>query len=244
MSRTHCSLNSDVNLRLFIFCPFLTHKLLYLLLNYVSSFSRAGQWTWILSYRLASPGSVISWLTVGAIGGFIVGLVTVCKKSWAVVTAPIYAVLEGLALGGLSALLEARFPGIVIQAVGLTSGTLFGLLVLYKSGIIKATANFERGIVAATGAIALVYIATLLLSLFGASVPYIHEGGFIGIGFSLFVVAIVALNLVLDFDFIEKGASSGAPKYMEWYAAFGLMVTLIWLYIEILDLLADMQDDD
>ena len=128
MSRTHCSLNSDVNLRLFIFCPFLTHKLLYLLLNYVSSFSRAGQWTWILSYRLASPGAATPWLIGGSIGGFIVALVTIFNKRWAVVTAPIYAVLEGLVLGGLSSILEAIFPGIVIQAVGLTSGTPFCLL--------------------------------------------------------------------------------------------------------------------
>jgi uncharacterized YccA/Bax inhibitor family protein len=181
------------------------------------------------------------WVLGGAIGGFIVALVTVFKKQWAGVTAPLYALLEGLVLGGISSLLEARYPGIVIQAVGLTFGTLFGLLFAYRSGLIKATENFKLGVVAATGGIALVYLATMLLGFFNISMPYIHESGLIGIGFSLFVVVIAALNLVLDFDFIENGAAQGAPKYMEWYAAFGLMVTLIWLYIEILRLLSKMR---
>ena len=131
-------------------------------------------------------------------------------------------------------------PGIVIQAVALTFGTLFALLLAYKSGLIKATENFKLGVTAATGGIALVYFATIILGFFGVSVPYIHGSGLIGIGFSLFVVVIAALNLVLDFDFIEKGAEVGAPKYMEWYGAFGLVVTLIWLYLEILRLLAKL----
>jgi uncharacterized YccA/Bax inhibitor family protein len=165
----------------------------------------------------------------------------VFKKNWAIVTAPLYAVLEGLVLGGLSATFEARFPGIVIQAVGLTFGTLFALLLAYKSGVIKATENFKLGVVAATGGIALVYLAGFVLGFFGVSIPYIHGSGTIGILFSLVVVVIAALNLVLDFDFIESGAASGAPKYMEWYAAFGLLVTLIWLYLEILRLLAKLR---
>ena len=156
-------------------------------------------------------------------------------------TAPIYALLEGLALGGISAIFEARFPGIVVQAVGLTFGALFCLLIAYKSGMIKVTENFKLGVVSATGAIALFYVVSLLLGMFGISLPFIHGSGIIGIGFSLFVVAIAALNLVLDFDFIENGADRGAPKYMEWYAAFGLIVTLVWLYIEILRLLSKIR---
>ncbi len=196
-------------------------------------------WTWRMYYTAADSMGI--WVLGGAIGGFIVALVTVFKKQWAGVTAPLYALLEGLVLGGISSLIEARYPGIVIQAVGLTFGTLFGLLFAYRSGLIKATENFKLGVVAATGGIALVYLATMVLGLFNVRMPYIHESGLIGIGFSLFVVVVAALNLVLDFDFIEKGAEQGAPKYMEWYAAFGLMVTLIWLYIEILRLLSKMR---
>jgi len=196
-------------------------------------------YTWRMYFTAADSLGI--WVLGGAIGGFIVALVTVFKKQWAAVTAPLYALLEGLVLGGISSLMEARYPGIVIQAVGLTFGTLFGLLFAYRSGLIKATENFKLGVVAATGGIALVYLATMLLGFFNIRMPYIHESGLIGIGFSLFVVVIAALNLVLDFDFIENGAAQGAPKYMEWYAAFGLMVTLIWLYIEILRLLSKMR---
>ncbi|MNK69581.1 Bax inhibitor 1 like protein [compost metagenome] len=178
---------------------------------------------------------------VGAIGGLIVALVTIFKKEWAPVTAPIYAVLQGLLLGGLSSLLNSAYPGIVIQAVGLTFGVALSLLLVYRSGLVKVTDNFRMGIVAATGGIFLVYLVSFGMSLFGLRMPLIHESGLFGIGFSLFVVAIAALNLVLDFDFIERGAESGAPKFMEWYGAFGLMVTLVWLYIEILHLLAKLQ---
>jgi len=192
-------------------------------------------WMWNL-LNTGNP-AVAPLLFGGVIGGFIVALITIFNKQWAVVTAPLYSVLEGLVLGGISASAEAQFPGIVIQAVTLTFGTLFCLLLAYKSGLIKATENFKLGVVAATGGIALIYIITLFLSFFGIRLAYIHDSGLIGIGFSFFVVIIAALNLVLDFNFTESGASSGAPKYMEWYAAFGLMVTLIWLYIEILRLL-------
>lgn len=180
-------------------------------------------------------------LIFGALGGFIVALLAIFKKEWAPVTAPIYALLEGLVLGGISSLFEMQFPGIVIQAVSLTLGTLFCLLMAYKSRLIKATENFKLGVVAATGGIALIYFVTFILGFFGIRVAFIHESGLMGIGFSVFVVVIAALNLVLDFDFIEKGSKAGAPKYMEWYGAFGLMVTLIWLYIEILRLLAKLQ---
>ena len=196
-------------------------------------------WTWRLYYTATDSLGV--WILAGAIGGFVVAMVTVFKKQWAPVTAPLYALLEGLVLGGISSMLEGRYPGIVIQAVGLTFGTLFGLLFAYKSRIIRATENFKLGVVAATGGIAVVYLVTMLLGFFGIRMPYIHESGLVGIGFSLFVVIVAALNLVLDFDFIESGAAQGAPKFMEWYAAFGLMVTLIWLYIEILRLLSKMR---
>lgn len=195
-------------------------------------------YTW--SLFIEQDPSVMMWMMVGLIGGLIVSFVTVFKKEWSPVTAPLYAVLEGFALGGLSVMLESLYPNIVIQAVALTFGTAGCLLIAYKSGVIKATENFKLGIFAATGGIAVIYLVGWIMSFFGTSIPYIHENGLIGIGFSLVVVVIAALNLVLDFDFIEKGAEHGAPKFMEWYAAFGLMVTLIWLYIEILRLLSKL----
>jgi len=186
------------------------------------------------------PASVPGLMMLGLFGGLITGFITIFKKNIAGITAPIYALFEGLLLGGLSAYFEMMYPGIVIQAVALTFGTLFCLLMAYKSGIIRATENFKLGIVAATGAICLIYVVGWIMSFFGASIPMIHDSGPVGIGFSLFVVTIAALNLVLDFDFIEHGSEHGAPKYMEWYGAFGLLVTLIWLYIEILRLLAKL----
>jgi uncharacterized YccA/Bax inhibitor family protein len=198
-------------------------------------------YTWNLAFT-SGVQAVNPYIWGGAIGGLVFALVTAFKPAWAMVTAPIYALLEGLFLGGFSAFFEAMYPGIVIQAVGLTFGTLFALLMAYKSGLIKATENFKMGVAAATGGIFLVYMATMLLGFFGVPIPYIHGSGLIGIAFSGFVVVIAALNLVLDFDFIESGAERGAPRYMEWYAAFGLMVTLIWLYIEILRLLAKLRD--
>jgi len=195
-------------------------------------------WVWNRSFGAEDPAVVLPWMLGGAIGGFVLALITAFKKSWAMVTAPLYAVLEGLFLGGISAYYEQQFQGIVIQAVSLTFGTLGALLLAYKSGLIKATENFKLGVAAATGAIALVYLISMGMSFFGRTMPYLHDASAIGIGISLFIVVIAALNLVLDFDFIERGAERGAPKYMEWYAAFGLMVTLIWLYLEILRLLA------
>ncbi|VAX36381.1 hypothetical protein MNBD_UNCLBAC01-1022 [hydrothermal vent metagenome] len=188
-----------------------------------------------------SSFNVMPFIMGGFISGLIAAIITIFKKEWAAVTAPIYALCEGLFLGGISAMFEMRYPGIVIQAVALTFGTLFALLMAYKSGMIKATENFKLGIVAATGAIFLIYLVSFIMGFFGASIPMIHSSGPIGIGFSLVVVTIAALNLVLDFDFIEQGAEMGVPKYMEWYAAFGLMVTLVWLYMEILRLLAKLQ---
>lgn len=180
----------------------------------------------------------------GAIGGFVIAMVTIFKKTWAPVTAPLYALVEGFFLGAISALFNAYYEGIVMQAVLLTFGTLFAMLFAYRSGLVRATENFKLGVVAATGGIAIVYLATIVLGFFGIQIPMIHESGIVGIGFSLFVVVIAALNLVLDFDFIESGAEQGAPKYMEWYGAFGLMVTLVWLYVEFLRLLAKLQGRD
>ena len=192
---------------------------------------------------MVAPGVTIYALG-SAIGGFILAMVTVFKKTWSPVTAPLYALVEGFFLGAISAVFELKYPGIVFQAVVLTFGTLGALLAAYRSGLIRATENFKLGVVAATGGIALVYLVSMGLRLFGKDIPLIHESGLVGIGFSLFVVVIAALNLVLDFDFIESGVEAGAPKYMEWYGAFGLMVTLVWLYIEFLRLLAKLQSRD
>ena len=192
---------------------------------------------------MVAPGVTIYALG-GAIGGFILAMVTVFKKTWSPVTAPLYALVEGFFLGAISAVFELKYPGIVFQAVVLTFGTLGALLAAYRSGLIRATENFKLGVVAATGGIALVYLVSMGLRLFGKDIPLIHESGLVGIGFILFVVVIAALNLVLDFDFIESGVEAGAPKYMEWYGAFGLMVTLVWLYIEFLRLLAKLQSRD
>ncbi len=177
----------------------------------------------------------------GFIGGFVVALVTVFKQTWAPYTTPLYAGLEGLALGGISFIFEQQYPGIVSQAIFLTFGTLGGLLLAYRSGVIRATENFKLGVVAATGGIGLVYFLSFILGFFGINIPLIHSSGTFGILFSLFVVVIAALNLVLDFDFIEEGAERGAPQYMEWYGAFGLLVTLVWLYLEILRLLVKLR---
>jgi len=194
-------------------------------------------YTWGRFMGTGDPASVSGLLMLGLIGGLIVAMVTVFKPTAAPYTAPAYALLEGLAIGGISAMAEARFPGIVIRAVALTFGTLFCLLLAYRSGLIKATENFKLGVVAATGGILLLYLVSFVMGFFGRSIGFIHQGGTFGILFSAFVVVIAALNLVLDFDFIESGVEQGAPKYMEWYGAFGLMVTLIWLYVEILRLL-------
>ncbi|WP_367345198.1 Bax inhibitor-1/YccA family protein [Stenotrophomonas bentonitica] len=183
-----------------------------------------------------APGAMI-YAIGGAIGGLVLALVTVFKKEWSPVTAPMYALVEGFFLGAISAVFEARVPGIVFQAVLLTFGTLFALLVAYRSGLIKVTENFKLGVVAATGGIALLYLASFVLGFFNINVPVIHEASWLGIAFSLFVVVVAALNLVLDFDLIENAAAARAPKYMEWYGAFGLMVTLVWLYVEFLRLL-------
>ena len=198
-------------------------------------------YVWNQFFQSSEPPAVNGLMMLGLLGGLVMAIVTIFKRQWAGLTAPAYALLQGLALGGISAMFELQYPGIVIQAVGLTFGTLAMLLLAYKTGLIKPTENFRLMIVAATGGIALLYLVSFVMGFFGSSVGFIHSNGLFGIGFSVFVVAIAALNLVLDFDFIEAGAEQGAPKYMEWYGAFSLMVTLVWLYLEILRLLAKLR---
>jgi uncharacterized YccA/Bax inhibitor family protein len=193
--------------------------------------------TWMHAGALTGPLFI-----VGAIGGFIVAMVLCFKKTWAPALAPAYALLEGLFLGGVSAQYSRAYGGIVGQAVMLTFGTFFALLAAYQAGLIRPSENFKLGIFAATGGVAVVYLLTMVLGIFGIHIPYIHGSGIVGIGFSVFVVVIAALNLVLDFDFIEQGAAARAPKYLEWYGAFSLLVTLVWLYLEILRLLAKLRE--
>jgi uncharacterized YccA/Bax inhibitor family protein len=186
--------------------------------------------------QVSTPAGIVGagpYIWGGLIGGLVLALVTI--------SAPLYALVEGFFLGAISAQFNYLYEGIVMQAVLLTFGTLFAMLFCYRSGLIKATENFKMGVAAATGGIFLVYLASMVLGMFGIQIPMIHESGLVGIGFSLVVVVIAALNLVLDFDFIETGVEKGAPKYMEWYGAFGLIVTLVWLYIEFLRLLSKLQ---
>ncbi|QIF05459.1 Bax inhibitor-1/YccA family protein [Roseimicrobium sp. ORNL1] len=197
-------------------------------------------YTW--SASLANPASSGMYMGVGAIAGLILCLITVFKMTWSPITAPLYAAAQGVFLGALSAQFNTMYNGIVLQAVLLTCGVLLALLAAYSMRLIRATENFKLGVVAATGGIFLVYLATWILSFFHIQIPYIHGSGLVGIGFSAFVVVIAALNLVMDFDFIENGCEQGAPKFMEWYAAFGLLVTLVWLYVSILRLLAKLAD--
>ena len=198
----------------------------------------------LLAAYYTYSNAIMDYVIIGFVGGFIVALVTIFKKEWSPITVPIYAVLEGLALGGISKMYADAFePGIVPQAIMLTLGILFALLFAYKSKIIQATENFKLGVFAATAGIGVVYIVSFFMSMFGGDgLPVMNptNSSMLSIGFSLFVVVIASLNLVMDFDFIEEGAANGAPKYMEWYGAFGLLVTLIWLYLEILRLLAKL----
>jgi len=191
-------------------------------------------------YTWGNPGMHIMMIPAGIVG-FILALATVFKPTIGHITVPAYAVAQGILLGVISMYFNAMYPGIVVQAVFLTFGTLGALLLAYKSGLIAATENFKLGIAAATGGIAILYLINFIMGFFGSGIGIISSNNNMGILFSGFVVVIAALNLVLDFDFIEEGAEMGAPKYMEWYGAFGLLVTLIWLYLEILRLLAKLQ---
>jgi len=195
-------------------------------------------WVWTRYFQAQDPAAIMPYLLVGVFGGAVAALATIFVPTWGRITAPLYAAAEGLALGGISAFYEQQLHGIVFQAIGLTFGVLAVMLMLYRSGIIKVTDRFRMIVFAATGGIALFYFVSIVLGFFHVSVPLLY-GGTGAIVFSLVVVVIAALNLALDFDFIARGAEHGAPKVMEWYAAFGLMVTLIWLYLEILRLLAN-----
>ena len=190
------------------------------------------------SFNSMNVGLIIG----SAIIGFIIAMVTIYKKEWSPITVPIYAAVEGVLLGGISFVYNSNYEGIVTNAIFLTVGILLSLLMAYKSGLIKPTENFKLGIVAATGGIFIVYLINFIMGFFGSgmSIMDVNNPSMFSIVFSIVVIIIAALNLVLDFDFIEEGAEKGVPKYMEWYGAFGLLVTLIWLYLEILRLLAKL----
>ena len=185
--------------------------------------------------------SVMPFLLIGIFGGMACVIAIMIKPNWSPYVAPAYALLEGLFIGGLSAIVndafQERYPGIVMQAVGLTFGVAIAMFLLYNFRIIKATEKFKSVIISATMGIALFYLISMVLRWVGVNMPFMYDSSALGIGISLFVVAIAALNLILDFDMIEKGAETGAPKFMEWYGAFGLLVTMVWLYLEILKLL-------
>ena len=197
-------------------------------------------WTWGIAHSQA-PEAALPWMLGGLVGGLVFALVTIFKKEWSPVTSPVYALCEGLVLGGISALLERTYPGIAIQAMGLTFGVTAVMLMLYRTGVLRATPKFTVGVVAATGGIFVVYMVDLVLGIFGRHVPLLNSAGPLGIGVSAVIVIIAALNLILDFDFVETGVHARAPKYMEWYGAFGIMVTLVWMYIEILRLLSKVR---
>jgi uncharacterized YccA/Bax inhibitor family protein len=202
----------------------------------------AGTATGVWAYSNSHPSVIYPMVMIGALGGFAVAMVTSFKRDWSPVTSPVYAVLEGLFIGGISLVMEQRFPGLVLQAVLLTFGVMFALLAAYQTRIIRPSETFKSVIVGATFGIVIVYLVSMVMQLFfHTEIPLINGSGPMGIAFSLVVVGIAALNLVLDFDFIENGVASGAPKWMEWYAAFALTVTLVWLYIEILRLLSKMR---
>ena len=192
----------------------------------------------------AGMSAILPWLLIGGIGGFIMALVTTFRPQSSGVTAPIYAVLEGLFLGGISAVFEMQYPNIVMRAVGLTLAVFVVMLSLYRSGMINVNRKFMLGVMAATGGIALMYFVSFIAGMFGANMGFLYGNSNLSIGISLVVVVVAALNLVLDFAFIERASQSGAPKYMEWYGAFGLMVTLVWLYLEILRLLSKLASRD
>ena len=194
--------------------------------------------TSFISYLMPSGLLMI----VGAIGGLIAVLVASFKPHTSAIAAPVYTAFEGLFVGSISAIYAATTQGIVLNAIGLTFGTLLLMVILYKYEIIKVTEKFRAGIIIATGAIALVYLIAFVFRLFGFDIPYIHQGGMLGIGFSLVVIGIAAMNLLLDFDNFERAENQQAPKYMEWFCALGLMVTLVWLYVEFLRLLSRLRD--
>ena len=202
----------------------------------------SGSITWYMTYE--GTVEVLSLLTAGFIGMAGVALAISFFPKTAPLLSPVYAILSGFALGGVSAFMEYEYPGIVANAILLTVGILFLMLFMYTQRIIKVTRGFISFVVLCTMALFLVTLVDFILNFFGMNVPYIHETGWLGIGISLFIVIIAALNLLVDFNFIEEQADQGAPKYMEWYGAFALLVTLVWLYVRILDLLAKFSKRD
>ncbi len=207
----------------------------------------AAVFTWNIFYT-EGPEAVMPWMWGSMITGFIIALVIIFKKTWAPYLALGYALCEGLFLGAISAVFNAAFaktyPSIIMHAVLLTMGTAAAMYILYQTGIIKATNTFKKVVIIATAGIALFYVISMVMNLFGSQMPYLHDSSPIGIGISLVIVVVAALNLILDFDMIDQGAAQGAPKYFEWYSAFGLMVTIVWLYMEILRLLSKFASRD
>src|SRR5688572_30393411 len=203
--------------------------------------------TWSLFYNSGAE-AVMPWMWGSLIGGMILALVIIFKKTWAPYLALGYGLLEGLFLGAISAFYDFAFadkyPSIIMHAVLLTFGTAAAMYLLYKTGVIRATGTFKKVVFIATAGIALFYLITMVLRLFGTEMPYLHDNGPVGIGISLVIVTVAALNLILDFDMMEQGAAQGAPKYFEWYCAFGLMVTIVWLYLEMLRLLSKLSSRD
>jgi uncharacterized YccA/Bax inhibitor family protein len=205
----------------------------------------AASFTWSEFYR---GTNIVPWMYGSMIVGFILAIVISFKKEWASTLALAYALCQGLFLGAISAMFDYAFkdqyPGIIMQAVLLTFGTAGAMYALYHFRIIRATNTFKKVVMAATGAIALFYLIAMIMRMFGIQMPLLHENGLMGIGISVVIIVIAALNLILDFDMIEQGATEGAPKYFEWYGAFGLMVTIVWLYLEILRLLSKLASRD
>jgi uncharacterized YccA/Bax inhibitor family protein len=197
-----------------------------------------------VGWTMAGTGAGIGLAVGGLLVALVAGLVLTFKPHTGKFLAPVYAVGEGLVLGWLSSLFNGQYPGIALTAVGLTVTVAVGLLVAYSTRLIRPSENFKLGVFAATAGVALFYLAAIVLRMFGIQMPLIHDNGLLGIAFSLFVVCLAAANLVVDFDFIEEGVTRGAPKHMEWYAAYGLVVTLVWLYLELLRLLAKLQSSD
>ena len=200
-------------------------------------------YTWHL-FEQGQTNLVSTLIYVGIFGGLITAVAISFKPNWAPILAPLYGLFEGLFIGAISAIMNAAFaekyPGLIMQAVGLTFGVALSMFLLYNFRIIKATEKFKSMIFTATLGIGIFYLLTMVLRLFGVNVSFMYDSSLLSIGISLFIVAIAALNLIMDFDMIEQGAERGAPKFMEWYGAFGLMVTLVWLYLEILRLLSKL----
>jgi uncharacterized YccA/Bax inhibitor family protein len=198
-------------------------------------------WPWSQYLATGNPAVVVAPVLIGAFGGLLVAVAMIFRPMLAPYLAVPYAALEGLALGGVSAMLERRYPGIAIQAVGLTFGVMAALLLAYSMGLIHVTQRFKAIVIAATGAVAVVYIVSLVLHLFHIGTPFLTDSSPLSIGISLVFIVVAALNLVLNFDLIENGVAQGAPRFMEWYSAFGLLLTLVWLYMEMLRLLGNLR---